>query len=94
MSVVNVGGGKWKGPYIQNCTSDTTTGTGIFIDGDKPVKTKSMNVDTFTQYNPRWSGCCDHVTNEGYAQLVSVFTICCDKLLLFTKGGQADVSQQ
>ena len=23
----NVGGGKWKGPYIQNCTSDTTTGT-------------------------------------------------------------------
>ena len=21
----NVGGGKWKGPYVQNCTSDTTT---------------------------------------------------------------------
>ena len=29
----NVGGGKWKGPYVQNCTSDTTTGTGIRIDG-------------------------------------------------------------
>ena len=34
----NVGGGKWKGPYIQNCTSDTTTGTGIRIDGSKAVK--------------------------------------------------------
>ena len=41
----NVGGGKWKGPYIQNCTSDTTTGTGIRIDGNLAVKTKSMNVD-------------------------------------------------
>ena len=30
----NVGGGKWKGPYIQNCTSDTTTGTGIRVDGN------------------------------------------------------------
>ena len=70
----NVGGGKWKGPYIQNCTSDTTTGTGIFIDGAKAVKTKSMNVDAFTQYNQGGVGVA--VTNEGYAQLVSVFTIC------------------
>ena len=31
--------------------ADTTTGTGIRIDGDKAVKTKSMNVDAFTQYN-------------------------------------------
>ena len=31
----NVGGGKWKGPYIQNCTSDTTTGIGIYIDGNQ-----------------------------------------------------------
>ncbi len=86
----NVGGGKWKGPYIQNCTSDTTTGTGIFIDGDKAVKTKSMNVDAFTQYNQGGVGVA--VTNEGYAQLVSVFTICCDKAITVHNGGQADLA--
>jgi len=86
----NVGGGKWKGPYIQNCTSDTTTGTGIYIDGDKAEKTKSMNVDAFTQYNQGGVGVA--VTNEGYAQLVSVFTICCDKAITVHKGGQADLA--
>ena len=86
----NVGGGKWKGPYIQNCTSDTTTGTGIRIDGNLAVKTKSMNVDAFTQYNQGGIGVA--VTNEGYAQLVSVFTICCDKAITCHAGGQADVA--
>ena len=86
----NVGGGKWKGPYIQNCTSDTTTGTGIFVDGDNAVKTKSMNVDSFTQYNQGGVGVA--VTNEGYAQLVSVFTICCNKGVSAHKGGQADLA--
>lgn len=86
----NVGGGKWKGPYIQNCTSDTTTGTGIRVDGDKAVLTKSMNVDAFTQYNQGGVGVA--VTNEGYAQLVSVFTICCDRAITCHAGGQADVA--
>ena len=86
----NVGGGKWKGPYVQNCTSDTTTGTGIRIDGNLAVKTKSMNVDAFTQYNQGGVGVA--VTNEGYAQLVSVFTICCDQAITAHKGGQADVA--
>ena len=86
----NVGGGKWKGPYIQNCTSDTTTGTGIRVDGDKAVLTKSMNVDAFTQYNQGGVGVA--ITNQGYAQLVSVFTICCDKAITAHKGGQADLA--
>ena len=86
----NVGGGKWKGPYIQNCTSDTTTGTGIRVDGNLAVKTKSMNVDAFTQYNQGGVGVA--VTNEGYAQLVSVFTICCDQAITCHAGGQADVA--
>ena len=86
----NVGGGKWKGPYIQNCTSDTTTGTGIRIDGDLAEKTKSMNVDAFTQYNQGGVGVA--VTNEGYAQLVSVFTICCDRAITCHAGGQADLA--
>ena len=86
----NVGGGKWKGPYVQNCTSDTTTGTGIRVDGNLAVKTKSMNVDAFTQYNQGGVGVA--VTNEGYAQLVSVFTICCDKAITCHAGGQADIA--
>ena len=86
----NVGGGKWKGPYIQNCTSDTTTGTGIRVDGDKAEKTKSMNVDAFTQYNQGGVGVA--ITNQGYAQLVSVFTICCNEAITVHKGGQADLA--
>ena len=86
----NVGGGAWKGPYIQNCTSQTTTGTGIYIDGDQARLLKAMNVDAFTQYNQGGVGVA--VTNNGFAQLVSVFTICCDKAITCHTGGQADVA--
>ena len=86
----NVGGGKWKGPYIQNCTSNTTTGVGIRIDGNQARLLKTMNVDAFTQYNQGGVGVA--VTNQGYAQLVSVFTICCDKAITCHNGGQADVA--
>ena len=86
----NVGGGKWKGPYIQNCTSDTTTGTGIRIDGSQARLLKAMNVDSFTQYNQGGVGVA--VTNGGFAQLVSVFTICCDEAISCDAGGQADLA--
>ncbi len=86
----NVGGGKWKGPYIQNCTSDTTSGVGLRVDGRLAPKTKSMNVDAFTQYNQGGVGIA--VTNEGYAQLVSVFTICCDSSIQCHAGGQVDLT--
>jgi len=86
----NVGGGKWKGPYVQNCTSDTTTGVGIRIDGDQARLLKAMNVDSFTQYNQGGVGVA--VTNGGFAQLVSVFTICCDEAISCDKGGQADLA--
>ena len=86
----NVGGGKWKGPYIQNCTSDTTTGTGLYIDGDQARLLKAMNVDSFTQYNQGGVGVA--VTNGGFAQLVSLFTICCDEAVTCDKGGQADIA--
>ena len=86
----NVGGGKWKGPYIQNCTSDTTTGTGVYIDGDQAQLLKAMNVDAFTQYNQGGVGVA--VTNGGFAQLVSLFTICCNEAVTCDKGGQADIA--
>ena len=86
----NVGGGKWKGPYIQNCTSDTTTGTGCYIDGDQAQLLKAMNIDAFTQYNQGGVGVA--VTNGGFAQLVSLFTICCNEAVTCDKGGQADIA--
>ncbi len=86
----NVGGGKWKGPYIQNCTSDTTTGTGCYIDGDQARLLKAMNIDAFTQYNQGGIGVA--VTNGGFAQLVSLFTICCQEAVRVDKGGQADIA--
>ena len=86
----NVGGGKWKGPYIQNCSSDTTTGTGVYIDGDQARLLKAMNVDAFTQYNEGGVGVA--VTNGGFAQLVSLFTICCNEAVTCDKGGQADIA--
>ena len=89
-AAVNQGGGKWKGPYVQNCTSDTTTGTGARIDGNQAPLLKSMNFDSFTQYNQGGVGIA--VTNEGYAQLVSIFTICCNEAITCDAGGQADVA--
>jgi hypothetical protein len=86
----NIGGGKWKGPYVQNCTSDTTSGVGIRIDGSQARLLKSMNVDAFTQYNQGGIGVA--VTNGGFAQLVSLFTICCDEAVTCDKGGQADIA--
>ena len=86
----NVGGGKWKGPYIQNCTSNTTTGVGIRIDGNQARLLKAMNVHAFTQYNEGGVGVA--ITNQGYAQLVSVFTICCNEAISCHKGGQADIA--
>lgn len=86
----NVGGGKWESPYVRNCTSNTTTGTGMRIDGDLAESLKSMVVDSYTQYNQGGVGIA--ITNQGYAQLVSAFTVCCDVAISAHKGGQCSLS--
>lgn len=86
----NVGGGSWESPYVQNCTSNTTTGTGMRIDGNLAEGLKSMVVDSYTQYNQGGVGIA--VTNNGYAQLVSVFTICCNEAITAYKGGQCSLT--
>ena len=86
----NVGGGKWESPYIQNCTSNTTTGIGLRIDGDQSEGLKSIVCDSYTQYNQGGVGVA--VTNNGYAQLVSVFTICCNEGITAYKGGQCSLT--
>jgi hypothetical protein len=72
-------------PYVQNCTSMTTTGTGMRVDGAHCSGLRSMVVDAFTQYNQGGIGI--HHLNRGNTQLVSVFTICCDIAILCESGG-------
>jgi hypothetical protein len=77
-------------PYVQNCTSMTTTGTGMRVDGDHVNGLKSMVVDAYTQFNQGGIGI--HMLNRGNTQLVSVFTICCDIGFLCESGGFCSVT--
>jgi hypothetical protein len=77
-------------PYVQNCTSITTTGTGMRVDGNHVSGLKSMVVDAYTQYNQGGIGI--HMLNRGNTQLVSVFTICCDIGFLCESGGFCSVT--
>jgi hypothetical protein len=76
-----------QSPYIQNCTNFIPNSIGLKIDGSKSIgPTKSMVVDSYTQYNQGGIGV--SITNEGYAQLVSIFTIC-DDIAVFCGSGSA-----
>ena len=73
-------------PYIQNLTSSTTTGTAVKIDGSltSAISTKAMIVGFFTIINQGGKGI--HITNEGYSQLVNIYTIACDVGVLCETG--------
>ena len=77
-------------PYVQNCSSITTTGTGMRVDGSLATGLKSMVTDAFTQYNQGGIGI--HILNEGYAQLVSIFTICTAIGILCESGGSCSIT--
>lgn len=77
-------------PYVQNCTSMTTTGTGMRVNGDHVNGLKSMVVDAYTQFNQGGIGI--HMLNRGNTQLVSVFTICCDIGFLCESGGFCSIT--
>ena len=77
-------------PYIQNCSSITTTGAGMRIDGNLAGGLKSMVLDSYTQFNQGGLGI--HIINQGYAQLVSIFTICCTAGVKCESGGTCSIS--
>lgn len=77
-------------PYVQNCSSITTTGCGMRIDGSKATGLRSMVSDAYTQINVGGIGI--HLLNQGYAQLVSIFTVFCDIGILCESGGQCSVT--
>jgi len=80
-----------QSPYIQNCTNFIPNSFGLKIDGSKAIgPLKSMVVDSYTQYNQGGIGC--SITNEGYAQLVSLFTICDDIAVYCGSGGACDLT--
>jgi hypothetical protein len=76
-------------PYIYNSSSVTTTGTGIKVDGDLAMGNKSIISAQFTQVNSGGKGI--HILNDGYAQLVSIYTIFCDIGFLAESGGTASL---
>ena len=77
-------------PYVQNCSSITTTGCGMRIDGSLVSGLRSMVVDAYTQINQGGIGV--HILNRGYAQLVSLFTICTSYGIKCESGGQCSVT--
>lgn len=80
-----------QSPYIQNCTNFIPNSIGLKIDGSKAIgPLKSMVLDSYTQYNQGGIGC--SITNEGYAQLVSLFTICDDIAVYCGSGGACDLT--
>jgi len=93
--------GRWRSPYIRNCTNFMTGSIGMKINGDHANAAysgtndlgqdlKSMVCDSYTQYNEAGIGV--SITNNGYAQLVSIFTIGCDVGISVASGGQCDLT--
>ncbi len=79
-----------QSPYVRNCTNFIPNSQGMKIDGSHAEGLKSMNVDSYTQYNQGGIGIT--ISNNGYAQIVSVFTICNSEAVTAISGGQCDVN--
>jgi hypothetical protein len=88
--------GRWRSPYVRNCTNFMTGSIGMKVDGNNATATsvgadlKSMVCDSFTQYNEAGIGV--SLTNDAYAQLVSIFTINTDIGIYADTGAQCDLT--
>ena len=83
-----------QSPYVRNCTNFIPGSIGMKVDGNLAQNgngvSGSMVVDSYTQYNPAGIGV--SISNEAYAQLVSIFTINCDTAISAVNGGQCDIT--
>ena len=80
-----------QSPYIQNCTNFISNSIGLKVDGNNATgNLKSMVLDSYTQYNQGGIGV--SITNSGYAQLVSLFTICNNIAVYCGSGGACDLT--
>jgi len=80
-----------QSPYLRNCTNFVHNSIGMKIDGNHAIGPfKSFVTDSYTQYNQCGVGC--SITNEGYAQIVSMFTINNAEGVFCGTGGQCDIT--
>tara|TARA_B100000683_G_scaffold265680_1_gene296964 strand:- start:867 stop:2729 length:1863 start_codon:yes stop_codon:yes gene_type:complete len=80
-----------QSPYVSNCTNFITNSIGMKVDGNHAIGPfKSMVTDAYTQYNANGVGV--SITNSGYAQIVSLFTINSDIGVYAGSGGQCDIT--
>lgn len=80
-----------QSPYVQNCTNFIPDSIGLKVDGNAAIgPIKSMVLDSYTQYNQGGIGA--SITNQGYAQLVSLFTICNETAVYCGSGGACDLT--
>jgi hypothetical protein len=80
-----------QSPYIRNCTNFISNSIGMKVDGNHASgNLRSMVTDSYTQYNKNGIGV--SITNSGYAQLVSLFTICTDTAIFCGSGGACDLT--
>ena len=86
-------------PYVQGCSSITRSssdgandaGCGMRIDGSRVGGyIRSMVLDSYTQFNEGGEGIV--IENNGYAQLVSIFTIACTVAVTVSAGGSCDIN--
>lgn len=80
-----------QSPYIKSCTNFISGSIGMKVDGNAvDGDFNSMVTDAYTQYNQNGIGC--SITNNGYAQIVSMFNICNDIGVYCGSGGQCDIT--
>tara|TARA_B100001094_G_scaffold329702_1_gene393046 strand:- start:3449 stop:6034 length:2586 start_codon:yes stop_codon:yes gene_type:complete len=80
-----------QSPYLRNCTNFVSNSIGMKIDGNDIIGPfKSFVTDSYTQYNQNGIGV--SISNEGYAQIVSLFTINNDIGVICESGGQCDIT--
>jgi len=79
--------------YAIRTLDPTGAGGGALVDGNAPSERspiQSFVFDAFTQLNQGGNGI--HIINNGYAQLVSVFTIFCSNAVIVENGGIASIT--
>ena len=76
-------------PYIYNCSSISYYATGIRVDGNLAMGNKSIVSAQFTQFNSGGTGM--YIKNDGYAQLVGIYGMFCDRAFVAENGGTASM---
>jgi hypothetical protein len=79
--------------YVDRRLNPEGSGGGALVDGNAPSlrsPIQSFVFDAFTQLNQGGIGI--HIINNGYAQLVSVFTIMCSQAVIVENGGIASIT--